>query len=201
MLLGAYDGVPGDPDEDRGTHVRLRRDDGVFYALEVGQTVGEPDGDYQKLGFGLWYHDTDYIDLSGRERTHNGGLYALAEKSLYRQSQSGLHLGGFAQIGVTRGDRNEVDHYVGAGLRCRGLIPSRGADELSMGVAHARTGGAYRRVYPQSRRGETTLELTYRAEICPGVWIQPDLQVVVHPGFDPTLDDAILVGIRLQVAL
>jgi porin len=201
VLLGAYDGVPGDPDEERGTHIHLSRHDGLFYAVELGRLAGESDGDYQKLGVGFWYHDTDYVDLSGKRRTHNGGLYALAERSLYRPGDSATHLGGFLQIGIARGDRNELGSYVGAGLRCKGLIASRSADELSVGVAHARNGGAYRRVYPGSRRAETALELTYRAEIRPGLWIQPDLQVIVHPGFDATLDDAIVLGLRVQVSL
>lgn len=200
LLLGAYDGVPGDPDEERRTQIQLRRDDGIFYALEFGHIAGEPEGDYHKLGLGLWYRDTDYIDLTGNERAHNEGLYLLAEKSLYRSSDAARHLGGFLQLGITRDDRNEGEDYLGAGLIGTGLLAQRQDDVVSIGVALVRSSGAFRRTNPGSRRAETAIELTYRAEIRPGLWIQPDLQYVIHPGFDRALDDALVVGIRLEAS-
>jgi porin len=201
LLFGAYDGVPGDPDEERGTRIQLRRQDGIFYGMEVGHVVGEPAGDYRKLALGAWYRDSDYVDVSGKRRTHNAGLYLLAEKSLYRSENSGRHVGGFLQLGITRQDRNEAEHYLGAGLIGRGLVPKRKNDEVSVGVAHVRSSGSFRRTAPGSRRAETAIELTYRAEIRPGLWIQPDLQYVVHPGFDPTLDDALVLAVRIVVSL
>jgi porin len=197
LMFGAYDGVPGDPDEDRRTHVHLRRQDGIFYALEVGL---EADTIRPHLGLGFWYRDTDYVDLSGKRRTHNGGLYLLAETSLLGEEDPAQELGGFLQIGITRGDRNEIEQYIGAGLTVTGLLPSRDLDVLSVGVAHARSSSALRRVREGAHRAETAFELTYRAEICPGLAIQPDVQVVLHPSFDPSLDDAVLVGLRVQMS-
>ena len=45
---------------------------------------------------------------------------------------------------------------------------------------------------------ETTIELTYRAPLTDWLTIQPDLQYVMHPGFDRSLDDALVIGLRVE---
>ncbi len=35
-LIGIYEGMPGDPQNPRGTHIHLSRKEGAFYALELG---------------------------------------------------------------------------------------------------------------------------------------------------------------------
>ena len=45
--------------------------------------------------------------------------------------------------------------------------------------------------------GETTLEATYRWVLTDWLSLQPDLQYVVHPGGDPALGNALVVGLRL----
>jgi porin len=48
------------------------------------------------------------------------------------------------------------------------------------------------------QRRETTVEITYRAPVTDWLTLQPDLQYVRQPGFDPGLEDAWVIGLRLE---
>jgi porin len=48
---------------------------------------------------------------------------------------------------------------------------------------------------------ETNIELTYQAQIKPGIIIQPDVQYIKNPGGDKDAKSAVVVGIRLRLAL
>ncbi|UCF14238.1 MAG: hypothetical protein JSW59_12560, partial [Phycisphaerales bacterium] len=108
MYLGAYDGVPGDPGDEKGTQIILDSEDGVFYAIEAGiqrQETGT------KLGVGGWHRTTDFeAEFSGRVHSHNHGVYLIGETNLTD------HWAGFFQVGNADKNRNEVGLYAGAGL-------------------------------------------------------------------------------------
>ena len=72
---------------------------------------------------------------------------------------------------------------------------------LGFAVAHARHSEAFRRVQPGSARAETTLELTYHAEVLPGLRVQPDVQYVIHPGSTPALENTLVFTLRVQITL
>jgi porin len=50
------------------------------------------------------------------------------------------------------------------------------------------------------RRGETTVELTYRFPAASGFMVQPNVQYVANPSGDPRLADALVAGVRLHAA-
>ena len=82
-----------------------------------------------------------------------------------------------------------------------GPLPSRPEDVAGFAVAHARNGDDFRQANPGLERAETTLEWTYLIPATPWLSVQPDVQYVVDPGMDPTLDNAVIVGFRVQVSL
>jgi carbohydrate-selective porin OprB len=47
---------------------------------------------------------------------------------------------------------------------------------------------------------EIAIEAAYRAEILPGLILQPDLQYIINPSMDPKLDNALQVGLRLEMS-
>lgn len=55
LLSAAYDGVPGNPNNPRGTHVNFKGSDGIFYAMETGLLAPENRRHY-KAALGGWYH-------------------------------------------------------------------------------------------------------------------------------------------------
>ena len=48
-------------------------------------------------------------------------------------------------------------------------------------------------------RREYNYELTYRCEVAEWLTLQSDVQYVIHPGMDPVLESAWVVGVRFEV--
>ncbi len=202
LLAAVYDGVPGDPNNDHGTHIKLDRSDGYFTALEIGtQSEGTDRAPYQKYALGGWYHSTDFEDFNAGERSYNQGFYLIAERSLWQEAEYEQGLGVFLQSGWAKADRNQIGSYFGAGLSYTGLFDGYDEDVLSFGVAHARNSNEFKDLNTENTNSETAIELTYRAVIKPWLSIQPDLQFIINPGTSSDIDNAVLLGIRTEVAM
>lgn len=202
VMAAVYDGVPGREDNPRGTHIILHQDDGVFLASEAGLTGPEDaPGDYYKLALGGWYHTKKYEDYSGDSQRQNGGLYLIGEKRLWSEDDAQQGLGGFFQLGWADASRNQVSHYFGGGLSYTGPIPTRDEDVVTCGFASAVNSGGYRRNNDGATLAETVFELSYRAKVTGWLAVQPDLQFIVNPGTDPAVDDALIIGSRVEVSL
>ena len=166
-----------------------------------------------KYALGLWGYTTNFDDLSDVDRTGNPieregtyGLYGLAEQIVYREPQdSEQHLTLFARFGLADPRVNRFSQYYGGGLIYRGLIPGRHDDEIGIGVAAAFNGSHFKR--SQRRAGvsvddsEIALELTYAFNLLPDIVLQPDVQYILNPANDPTVDHAFVAGVRLEVSI
>ncbi len=195
VLAAVYDGIPGDPRQPKGTQVEFGEDDGVFAIGEIG--VSGSDEDHYKLGIGGWYHSAEFEDVANVTRDENAGFYTLAEGQLWSDGGS-RRLGVFGQAGFADSKRNRIGIYLGGGISMAGLLPGRSEDVLGVAVAHARNGYAYLRANPGAEPAETAIEVTYLIVPWRGITLQPNLQYIVNPGTDRALDNALIVGTRLQ---
>jgi porin len=129
---------------------------------------------------GGWYENGTFEDRRG-----NGGLYAIADRTLWRSDARALN--GFVRVGAAPRHRSRVTSYVDAGLSYKGLSAARPDDTLALAAAHA-----------QLRDGsESVIELTYHMQATPRLSLQPDLQYVVQRGTD--IPDAWVVGLRASL--
>jgi porin len=106
-----------------------------------------------------------------------------------------------------------------AGLTFKGLFPGRELDVLGVGASYARIGYARRLdrdeilftgIQRPIRDYETVLEVTYVGRIAPWLVLQPDLQLVFHPGgfisapppapVGRPISNALVVGLRSAIA-
>ena len=78
---------------------------------------------------------------------------------------------------------------------------SRGEDQLALGVAAAHNGNQYRQAQRReglrTERSEITVELTYRFQVAPWLFVQPDVQYVINPNTDPARTNALVGAVRL----
>lgn len=206
LLAAVYDGIPGDPDDPKRTTIKLDKDDGVFAAVEIGWTADEPGRkDYFKLGTGAWLHTADVENFDGERNDRNYGVYLIAEKTLFAETDDGQGLGAFLQLGFAHEDRNQLGNYWGAGLHYVGLIPGRDRDITGLAIGSARNGDEFIKHSKEVamipvEHTETVIEMAYRAEILPGLALQPGVQYIIQPSMDPGLDNAFQVGIRLEMS-
>ena len=190
LHAGVYDGIPGDPGDDKGTHFILDSDDGIFYALEGGVQDG---GTGRKLALGGWYRSTDFADdFSGASHGSNDGYYLIGETNFCD------NWAGFFQLGQADKNRNQVGFYAGAGVTYASLLCED--DTIGIGVAHARTTDAYQAAVAGSDGYETAYECTYQFHPTAWLTLQPDLQFIQNPGMDPALDDALALSLRAYIA-
>ena len=205
--MGALtDGVPGDPNNPHGMHIKLGRGDGTFSIAEFGytpQTAGlaEDAEMFNKYAIGIWRYSAKLpnLDPASSDTHRSQGVYVLGERSLYvEQGRPAQGLAGFVRLGFAPEETQQVDWSGAAGLRYHGLFDGRDDDIAGIALATSRAGNLYRNLNG-SDRYETNLELTYRAQIKPWLTLQPDVQYIINPNMDLNLKDVWVLGVRTEL--
>jgi len=216
------DGVPDRPSNRQGPRIRLR--EGALSVVELGlgtrgtapvadRTPGsrarEVGGRGAKLAVGGWVYSTQIRDWTTVntpgpvERARGSyGLYALVEGPLYSGLADATQgLAAFLRLGLADDRFNRIARYVGAGVVYTGLTPKRPADQVGLAVAVAVNGGAYQaaqaRAAVPTTDAEIAIEGTYRMVVTEWLSVQGDVQCVVHPNTDPSIDTAFVPGLRV----
>jgi porin len=164
-----------------------------------------------KLAIGTWAYskNLDRIDQSRSggpiDEQAQPGAYVLADWDAYSEDPLSLQgLSVFARLGFADDDVQQFAGYAGGGLVYTGPIPGRDEDRAGIGVAAARNGEPFRRnagtTGQRPARWEVAIEATYRAQLTGWLSVQPDVQLVIDPTFDPGRDDAVVVGLRSEIA-
>ena len=164
-----------------------------------------------KIALGGWFYTAEFADLVARlpngapvQRHGSGGGYLLGDQTLWSPRGGGLgRLTVFAQLGLGDGRVNQIGSYLGGGLTLNAPFPSRADDELELAVAAAGNGSHYERAQTAAgvpAAGETTVELTYLAQLGSWLALQPDVQYVIHPGGTRATRNALVLGLRLAVS-
>ena len=186
--------------------------------------------------FGFWYHGARFPDLrvdtiglslanpgsNGIAALHqsNYGPYLILDKMLWQPENARTRgLAGFFRVGGAPGNRNLLNLEIDTGLNAKGLVPGRQLDVAGLAFGYVRIGGAARGLaadtsdftgIPESALDyEAAIEVTYQVNIAPWWYLQPDLQVILHPGGhhaepppSPTaqpIPNALVLGVRSAI--
>lgn len=193
LQAAIYDGVPGNPNNARGTHINFDNKDGALVVAEAGikdDTIGH-------FGLGAWKYTAKRADQVTGEMTNSKGFYVLADSSFYQADSQDLSA--FARVGFTAGDVEQFKSNWSFGLVGSGYVPSRPEGQIGFAVTTAVNSDKYKQANVPVESKETQFELTYADKLTPWLSIQPDLQYTVNPGTDQTLDNAWTIGVRLGV--
>jgi porin len=150
-----------------------------------------------KVALGAWYYTARFPDLSDpTQHRGSGGAYLIGDLTVRSVAV-------FAQLGLGDGRVNQIGGYLGAGLTITAPIRSRAQDMVGLAVAAARNGSHYERAQTTAgipAVGETTVELTYLAQIGSWLGVQPDVQYVIHPGGTRVMRNATVLGLRIAIS-
>lgn len=214
------DGVPGDPDNPRGTHIQFNEGDGSLRVAEVGfipemskalEVAGLPVTD--KFALGVWSYTSrfeDLVEVDGAGdplmNKGNSGFYVLAEKILHvGSSNPGSHIDGFIRYGRANADFNQFESYFQTGLVFTGMVPGRSEDQFALSYSMAETGDKYRLAVANAGQDatshESVWEATYRVPLTSWSTVQPNVQYVINPGTDAQLKNATVLGVRFELAM
>ncbi|MDD5246745.1 MAG: carbohydrate porin, partial [Candidatus Omnitrophica bacterium] len=93
------------------------------------------------------------------------------------------------------------------GLLYRGLVPGRDEDVSMFGFAYGKWSNALESSQRDDRdtnssgldhqEYELMFELSYKMQLRPWLFVQPDIQWIVNPGGRGDIDDALVTGTRI----
>lgn len=223
---GAY-AIDGIRTGTRGpaTFFRTNKSDDYFH---VGQLEVEWDalgGDESawwrdgRASVGGWAHSGRFERFNGGTTSTTGGLFVTVEQRLWasdRQGEGagldrggwahGAHLGDdepggggvwvFAQYGWADSAVSEFAQHFGLGVVMRGTFAGRDDDSaglyLSLADLSDKSGAGF-------DRDELAMDLYYRAQITPAVFVQPEVQYIINPSGDRSVDNAFVLGLRVGI--
>lgn len=190
---------------ETGFRTAFHGEDYFFYAVETGLAteLGSPRGPLPgNVRLGLWYDPQPKACSDGdREYRDDTGFYASLDQMLVRESddpQDSQGLGVFGRCGRADDKCNDIDCFWSLGLQYQGLLTGRDDDVLGLGFAR----GAFTDEAPAAYTAdcECVCELYYSLLATPWAILSPGIQYITHPGGDRAVGDAIVVGVRAQIA-
>jgi porin len=198
LRYAVLDGTPGQTDDPNSTGVHLSGDDGVLHALEYKFSASTG----THFGFGAWLYSADFELIEPTENADradgNKGIYGFVDFPVASWN-NGAQLDAFLRYGVADDRFNTIEEYMGAGAVLTGLVPSRPDDQFGLAVASGHIGSPWRNAAGEFAEGhETVIELTYSTQLTDWLRVQPDVQYVINPGADRSLDNALVIGIRFE---
>jgi porin len=157
-----------------------------------------------------------------RHLARNYGLYGVIDQQVYRARHPGAGdsdgVYWFARVAGLPSDRNLVSFSFDTGVRAVGLVPGRPSDEFGLAVAYNRISPRVSDVDRDAvalagavepvRSGEIVAEVSYKAQLAKGWFVQPDVQYIWQPGgkaADPSnpsraIPNAVVLGMRSTVS-
>ena len=150
------------------------------------------------LKVGVFYHqhcieNEDFNSQIEEQITQDYGVYLVGDHQVFSDINKNRELRIFYQLGAS--PRNDNFAYIGAGCTCSGLLNAKGTDVLGLAFANGRMSN-------DCGPDETTFELSYKVQLTSEIYLQPDLQYVVHPGgTDIHLKNATVGLLRLGLEL
>ncbi|MEH3124000.1 MAG: carbohydrate porin [Sphingomonas phyllosphaerae] len=163
-----------------------------------------------KLAVGAWHYTQRQPTIippgltPTDQRRYSQGVYVLAEQGLLgKDDETSRYLVGFVRLGVSDGTTTPFRGGWQGGVLLKRPFASRPAGVFSLGAGSGALSRNYRLSNPADlpplRDAETILEATYSDEVAKGVTIQPDVQYVIHPSANPTIRNALVLGVRLTI--
>lgn len=142
----------------------------------------------------------------------NHGFYVVADQAVWQDKSDPnqtREIDLFFRGGNAQSDRSLFNYYCDGGITFNGLIPGRANDLFGMGTAYGNIGSGVRGNVEDEDNDdgmnlplpdfEENIELTYCAQIAPWWTVQPDLQVIIHPGGSSAIPNAVVLGCRTVI--
>lgn len=202
--FGVYDGDPGDPESNRyNLQPNISSSEGLLAISEI-EFYRFINNLPENIKIGGYYHTSEFTDYNDTLITQKGnyGGYVVSDLVLWSGfNHPDSYLGAFVQGGIAPSNINQVNYYLGGGIHLNGMLPQRFNDAFGLAFAYANISNAYRQNDNTIENGETALEFTYKIHVFEHYSIQPNLQYVINPGADRTIDDALVATIRFNISL
>ncbi len=197
----------------------------LWYKLNREKDAKGLPGTYK---IGGWFHtdtfsdkryDDDGVPLASpasdghpRAVAGNCGFYVVADQAVWQDKSNPKQtkeIDLFFRGGNAQGDRSVFDYYCDGGITFNGFIPGRPTDSFGIASAYGNIGSGLRG-YAEDQNSfddtsqpipdfEWNIEMTYNAQIAPWWSVQPDVQIVLHPGGSAVIPNEVVLGCRMVI--
>ncbi|MEM9083919.1 MAG: carbohydrate porin, partial [Planctomycetota bacterium] len=199
---GYYDGASGVDDirtGARGPSSFFSTDgsDDSFHIAQLDFGWGGSADDEERTGrlmVGGWHHTGEFARFDGGTDEGVWGAFLTVEQEVIG-GDNGPSLTLFGQLGFSDEDVSEVSHHLAIGAVSSGF-PWREDDSAGIYVTFA---GLSDKPGAGFTDDEVAIDLYYRHQATPAVFVQPELQYIANPS-GGGVDDALVGGLRVGVA-
>ena len=171
-----------------------------------------PGKNYSKFSLGGWYYTAEFDDLvytdeAGYSKSQKGswGLYSVGEKVLWQNWDNPIQaMSVFLRAEICDKKVNQADMSFAGGVIYSGNFFKHFQDQIGCAITAARMGNTFQKAMLKEGKAyddwEIAAEISYRTQINETWSLQPDMQYIINPGFDPCLDDAVVIGMRIEAS-
>jgi porin len=198
-----------------GTRFALDGNSGMLVMTEAGYLVNQSPNDRGLQGtyrIGSWLDTDNSTTFDSQAQAANGagnlhgaganyGVYGVMDQQIYQHGEEGISM--FVRSGGSPSNTNFVDWYVDGGFNFAGFIPGRYNDVAGVAIARLHVSGDFsdstilQGGLPST--AETVIEATYKAQINPWWYVQPDFQYIITPSGQQDSHNATVLGLRTGV--
>ena len=209
VMAGVYgQDVNSDPttNNQNGTRFSLTGSSGMLIMSEAGFLLNQSPNDRGLQGtyrLGSFVHTDDTPRFADGSNGGTGyGIYGVMDQQIYSEADHIISF--FVRSGGAPRQTNFVDYYVDSGFNFSGFIPGRDNDVAGLAVARSHVSDDFSEA--QVAQGglpltaETVIEATYKMQIAPWWNIQPDVQYIITPSAVQNSQNAVVLGLRTNIA-
>lgn len=166
-----------------------------FHIAQVGLEWDRHDGG--GLTLGGWHHTGSFDRFDGGTDEHASGFFATFHQTFWRDeySERSIELG--FQYGWSNPDISEVEHHLGVGGVMHAPFASRGDDEVGVYCTWADLSDEPGAGFDEN---ESAIDAYYAIALHPNAALRPEIQYIFNPSGDPMIDDALVLGVRLELS-
>ena len=206
MKLGIFDGIPGDTANPKGTHIILANSDGWFIAGEAELIFYDNPSEkmQQLMSIGFWYNTESKTNLFTNLIGH--GFYFMTQNPLYFEKEDSTQgLSSYIRIGYGQSPTNPSDYFLAGALEYKGLISGRDNDFIGIGFTSSHISDSFlreaKKINPCQVKYDTNIELFYKMQIFPFLFVEPDVQYFFSPLLNSSSKDYLVLVLRTIIIL
>ncbi len=151
--------------------------------------------DSGSLTIGAWHHTGTFTHFDDSTHDQTSGFFSTLTQQVYANDDSDQALSLFAQLASADPSVSETHHHLGLGLVLDAPLPSRPHDQAGLYVSHANLSSEPGAGFDAN---ETTIDAYYALTIHPNLTLRPEIQHIINPSGARSVDNATIIGLRIE---
>jgi len=194
LRIALIDGDGGDPTSVNRHGLRIDFDHGVLLVVEDQHLFGTVAAPTASARISAFFRSSDSADIDGPSARGSWGMIGVIDHTINKR------LVWFGRAGFAERDRSTVPWSVETGINVGAVFGPR--NTLGLAFAYVDLNDRLRTLdNPLGLRHEAILESTLNVPFNERITLQPDLQYVFDPGGTANARNALVVGVRVNLAL